>query len=51
MLIKDVNVVLFFYFRYVSFNDLKKVLVMLGFKVLKVVFGNMISRYISMDIF
>lgn len=45
------NVVLFSYFRYVSSNDLKKALAMLGFKASKAVLGNMISRYTSMDIF
>lgn len=50
-LTKDANVVLFSYFRYVSSNDLKKALAMLGFKASKAVLGNMISRYTSMDIF
>lgn len=53
ILTKDANcnVVLFSYFRYVSSNDLKKALAMLGFKASKAVLGNMISRYTSMDIF
>lgn len=51
ILTKDANVVLFFYFRYVSSNDLKKALAMLGFKASKAVLGNMISRYTSMNIF
>lgn len=50
-LTKDANVVLFSYFRYISSNDLKKALAMLGFKASKAVLGNMISRYTSMDIF
>lgn len=50
-LTKDANVVLFSYFRYVSSNDLKKALAMLGFKASKAVLGNMISRYTSMNIF